>query len=52
MEIYKLLNGLDFLVMGIYLVVIVTMGMVISWRQNAPKTSFWLNIRYDGPALV
>ena len=40
MEIYKLLNGVDFLVMGIYLVVLIGIGSVVSWRQKHNENLF------------
>jgi SSS family solute:Na+ symporter len=40
MEIYKLLNGIDFLVMGIYMVVLIALGSVVSWRQKRTENYF------------
>jgi SSS family solute:Na+ symporter len=40
MEIYKLLNGIDFLVMGVYLVVLIAIGSFVSWRQKRTENYF------------
>lgn len=40
MEIYKLLNGLDFLVMGAYMVVLISIGSFVSWRQKRSENYF------------
>jgi SSS family solute:Na+ symporter len=40
MEIYKLLNGLDFLVMGVYLLVIIAIGSWVSWKQKHNESLF------------
>ena len=37
MEIYKLLNHLDFLVMGAYLLIILGMGSWVSWQQRKKR---------------
>lgn len=40
MEIYKLLNSIDFLVMGLYLVVLIAIGSFVSWRQKKSENLF------------
>ncbi len=40
MEIYKLLNGIDFLVMGAYLVALIAIGSWVSWRQKHSENLF------------
>lgn len=40
MEIYKLLNGIDFLVMAVYLVVLIGIGSYVSWRQKHSENLF------------
>ena len=40
MEIYKLLNGTDFLVMGMYLLIVILIGSWVSWRQKHKENLF------------
>ena len=40
MEIYKLLNGVDYLVIGAYLVVMLAIGSFVSWRQSRKENIF------------
>jgi SSS family solute:Na+ symporter len=51
MEIYKLLNGVDFLVMGIYLVALIGIGSWVSWRQKHNENLFLAQHSLGGTSI-
>ncbi|MGE4488490.1 MAG: sodium/solute symporter [Kiritimatiellales bacterium] len=51
MEIYRLLNGLDFLVMGAYLLIILGIGSWVSWKQKHNESLFLAQHSLGWPSI-
>lgn len=51
MEIYKLLNSVDFLVMGAYLLIILGIGSWVSWKQKHNESLFLAQHSLGWPSI-